>query len=46
MVYEFPQEEGEPYYPVPCPENHQIYKKYKALVDSMRGVYFVGRLAT
>ena len=46
IVYEFPQAEGEPYYPVPRPENHEIYQKYKALADSMQGVYFVGRLAT
>ncbi len=46
IVYEFPQAEGEPYYPIPRPENHEIYKKYKALADSMSGVYFVGRLAT
>ncbi|MBE9199306.1 MULTISPECIES: UDP-galactopyranose mutase [unclassified Nodularia (in: cyanobacteria)] len=46
IVYEFPQAEGEPYYPVPRPENYEIYTKYKALADSMSGVYFVGRLAT
>lgn len=46
IVYEFPQAEGDPYYPVPRPENSEIYKKYKALADATPGVYFVGRLAT
>lgn len=46
IVYEFPQAEGDPYYPVPKPENALLYKQYKELADSTRGVYFVGRLAT
>ncbi len=46
VVYEFPQAEGDPYYPVPRPENNAMYKKYKELADSTTGVHFVGRLAT
>jgi UDP-galactopyranose mutase len=46
IVYEFPRAEGDPYYPVPRPENAELYKKYKALADTTSGVYFVGRLAT
>ena len=46
IVYEFPQSEGDPYYPVPRPENAEVYKKYKALADATPDVYFVGRLAT
>jgi UDP-galactopyranose mutase len=46
IVYEFPRAEGDPYYPVPRPENAEIYKNYKALADATPGVYFVGRLAT
>jgi len=46
IVYEYPQAEGDPYYPVPRPENGLLYKKYKALADATAGVYFVGRLAT
>jgi UDP-galactopyranose mutase len=46
IVYEFPQAEGDPYYPVPRPENAEIYKKYKALADTTPDVHFVGRLAT
>lgn len=46
IVYEFPKAEGDPYYPVPRPENNVLYKKYQALADSVPGVHFVGRLAT
>jgi len=46
IVYEFPKAEGDPYYPIPCSENAEIYKKYKALVDATPEVHFVGRLAT
>jgi UDP-galactopyranose mutase len=46
IVYEYPEAEGDPYYPVPRPENAELYKCYKALADATPGVYFVGRLAT
>src|SRR6476619_6658672 len=46
VVYEFPQAEGDPYYPVPRKENADLYAKYKALADATQGVHFVGRLAT
>ncbi|MCU0534085.1 MAG: UDP-galactopyranose mutase [Hydrococcus sp. Prado102] len=46
IVYEFPTAEGDPYYPIPRPENQEIYKQYKELTDTTPGVYFVGRLAT
>jgi UDP-galactopyranose mutase len=46
VVYEFPRAEGDPYYPVPRPENAELYKKYQQLANSMTNTYFVGRLAT
>ncbi|MDP9313359.1 MAG: UDP-galactopyranose mutase [Chloroflexota bacterium] len=46
IVYEFPRAEGDPYYPVPRPENAEVYAQYKALADDTPGVHFVGRLAT
>jgi UDP-galactopyranose mutase len=46
IVYEFPQAEGDPYYPVPRAENAALYKKYQALAEQTPGVHFVGRLAT
>lgn len=46
VVYEYPCAEGEPYYPVPRPENTALYHRYKALADAERRVHFAGRLAT
>lgn len=46
IVYEFPQAEGDPYYPIPRKENADIYSKYKTLADARPDVHFVGRLAT
>jgi len=46
IVYEYPTAEGDPYYPIPCPENGMLYKQYKALAAEERSTYFVGRLAT
>ena len=46
IVYEFPQAEGDPYYPVPRKENASIYAQYKTLADETPDVHFVGRLAT
>lgn len=46
LVYEYPQDEGDPYYPVPRPENAELYRRYKALADATPRVRFVGRLAT
>jgi UDP-galactopyranose mutase len=46
VVYEYPRAEGDPYYPVPRPENAELYKKYEALADAAQDVPFVGRRAT
>jgi len=46
VVYEFPTDQGDPYYPVPRPENAELYRKYKKLADAVPDVRFVGRLAT
>ncbi len=46
VCYEFPSAEGDPYYPVPRPENAALYQRYQALADATPGVTFVGRLAT
>ena len=46
IVYEYPQAEGDPYYPVPRPENAALYKRYEADADQLTNVTFVGRLAT
>ena len=46
IVYEYPRDEGDPYYPVPRPENAELYARYRALAEQTARVHFVGRLAT
>ncbi|HEX8286588.1 MAG TPA: UDP-galactopyranose mutase [Pyrinomonadaceae bacterium] len=46
IVYEYPQAEGDPYYPIPRSENAELYAKYKTLAEGRPDVHFVGRLAT
>jgi UDP-galactopyranose mutase len=46
VVYEYPCAEGDPYYPVPRPENAALYRRYEADAEALPDVTFVGRLAT
>ena len=46
VVYEYPAVEGDPYYPVPTPENASLYRRYAQLAEAEPEVHFVGRLAT
>jgi len=46
ITYEFPSATGDPYYPIPRPENAELYKRYEALALATPDVWFVGRLAT
>lgn len=45
IVKEYPQPEGEPYYPVPRPDNEELFKRYEVLAKQEKGATFVGRLA-
>ncbi len=36
VVYEYPTAEGDPYYPVPRPENAALYKRYEEEADRRR----------
>ncbi len=42
---EYPRAEGDPYYPIPRPDNRELYRKYATLAAAQRHVTFVGRLA-
>jgi UDP-galactopyranose mutase len=46
ISYETAQADGDPYYPIPRPENAALYKRYAALADEHPEVSFVGRLGT
>ena len=45
VAVEYPQSEGDPYYPVPHADNRELYKRYEALGAAEPNVTFVGRLA-
>ena len=46
VTFEYAQAEGDPYYPVPRPENAKLYAQYKALAETLPDVHFAGRLGT
>ena len=46
VVFEFPSNTGDPYYPVPTRENAAQYARYAELASATHGVHFVGRLGT
>jgi UDP-galactopyranose mutase len=45
ITYETPRADGEPYYPVPRPENEALLKRYQVMARATPKVRFVGRLA-
>lgn len=45
IVREFPQSDGDPYYPIPRPQNQDTYQRYAIDADREKNVFFVGRLA-
>ncbi|HYE88078.1 MAG TPA: UDP-galactopyranose mutase [Vicinamibacterales bacterium] len=46
LVYEYPTDQGDPYYPIPTPQNAALYAKYQELADATEDVVFLGRLGT
>jgi UDP-galactopyranose mutase len=46
LTYEYPCDDGDPYYPVPRPENAELFKRYESLALRTRDVWFIGRLGT
>ncbi len=42
---EYPESEGEPFYPMPMDEALYIYHKYQEEARKLESVYFIGRLA-
>jgi len=45
IVREYPRAEGEPFYPIPRPDNQALFQRYRMLADRQPDVTFVGRLA-
>jgi UDP-galactopyranose mutase len=46
ITREFPTDMGDPYYPIPAPENAALYRRYEELAEQTPGVAFTGRLGT
>jgi UDP-galactopyranose mutase len=46
LTYEYPSDRGDPYYPVPRPQNQERFKMYENLARGTPDTVFVGRLAT
>ena len=46
VVRETSTADGDPYYPVPNPDNRALYEKYREMAEQEPGVAFVGRLAS
>lgn len=46
LTREYPSAEGDPYYPIPRPDNQALYKGYQTLAEGTPDVFFIGRLAT
>ena len=45
VVYEYPRANGDPYYPIPRPENTALFARYRELAEQVPDVVFCGRLA-
>ena len=45
IVREYPEASGDPFYPIPRPENDALYQRYRTLAEARDDVTFVGRLA-
>ena len=46
VTYEYPSDRGDPYYPIPRPENQALFKRYEALALERPDVIFAGRLGS
>ena len=46
LTYEYPTDAGDPYYPIPRPENQALYRQYRAVAEKLQDVWFVGRLGS
>ena len=44
VSYEYPSESGDPYYPIPCAESRELYRRYQSLAKKQHTVTFAGRL--
>lgn len=46
LTYEYPSDVGDPYYPIPRPENQALYRTYRTAAENQVDTWFVGRLGS
>jgi UDP-galactopyranose mutase len=46
ITTEYPEADGDPHYPIPCPESWALHTDYRRLAATEPGVIFAGRLGT
>ena len=46
ITHEYPCAEGDPYYPIPRPENQALFRRYDELAAREGDVIFAGRLGS
>ncbi|MDO9639884.1 MAG: UDP-galactopyranose mutase [Pseudotabrizicola sp.] len=46
LTYEYPSDEGDPYYPIPRAENQLLYRMYRTAASQLDDVWFLGRLGS
>jgi len=46
VVRDYPEDHGDPFYPIPAPDAAKAYEKYKEMAEGLPSVSFVGRLGT
>lgn len=46
IIKEYPQAEGDPYYPIPQQKNRELYDKYNEEAKKLKNVFFAGRLGS
>lgn len=45
LVTEYPSADGDPYYPIPRPENQKIFNQYNEMTKNLKNFSFTGRLS-
>lgn len=46
LSYEYPSDTGDPFYPIPRPENQALFRRYRLLAEREPDTWFVGRLGS
>lgn len=46
LTWEYPSDNGDPFYPIPKADNYELYKKYEALANITPNTFFIGRLGS